>query len=384
MPHRISNDVKGNSMTWRRTFFATLAFLAATLVCLSMVPRAQAEDETGGSVYVMTNQPSGNTVIEYHRATNGLLRPSSMAPTGGLGGTGNGVGDVDPLGSQDSLVLSGDGARLLAVNAGSNEISVLGAGGSGLKLLSKVSSRGQFPNSVALRGNLVYVLNAHGTPNITGFRLAANGVLHHLPGSTRALPGGASAAPHDIVFSPDGARLLVSEGGTNQIDIFALGDDGRIKSVVTQTSPGGPFGLRFGRHGVLVVAEATTAALSTYQLTSDDTLNAISPSVADGQAATCWISITLSGQTFVSNTASGNLSSYQVRANGDAALLKPIAVSIAPGAPIDSALSSEEHFLYVEDSAPGMVFIFRVQDHGLARVGSVAGLPTTLQGIAAQ
>ena len=51
---------------------------------------------------------------------------------------------------------------------------------------------------------------------------------------------------------------------------------------------------------------------------------------------------------------------------------------------IDSALTSEENFLYVEDSARGIVFVFQVKDHGLASIGSVTGLPTTLQGIAAQ
>ncbi|MCU1300493.1 MAG: putative 3-carboxymuconate cyclase [Candidatus Sulfotelmatobacter sp.] len=371
-------------MTSRTTFFATLAILAATLAFLSRVPTAEAAEETSGSVYVMTNQPTGNRVIQYHRASNGSLKQNSIVSTGGLGGTGNGVGALDPLGSQNSLVLSGDGARLLAVNAGSNELSVLAAGSSGLRLLSRVPSGGDFPNSVAVRGNLVYVLNAHGSPNVTGFRLAANGVLHQLPGSTRALPGGTSAAPHDIVFSPDGARLLVSEGGTNQIDIFAIGSNGRITGIVTQPSPGGPFGLRFGRHEVLVVAEATTAAISTYQLTSDDTLNVVSASVPNGQMATCWLSITLSGETFTSNTASGNLSSYQVSADGNATLSNAIAANIAPGAPVDSALTSEEDFLYVEDSARGIVFVFRVKDHGLARIGSVTGLPTTLQGIAAQ
>ena len=42
------------------------------------------------------------------------------------------------------------------------------------------------------------------------------------PGSIRALPGGSAAAPHDIRFTPDGTRLVVSEGGTNMIDIFEL------------------------------------------------------------------------------------------------------------------------------------------------------------------
>jgi 6-phosphogluconolactonase len=353
-------------------------------------PIKAAQGETG-FVYVMTNQPAGNTVIQYLRASGGSLTQVGTASTGGLGGTGNGVGALDPLGSQDSLVLSGDGTRLLAVNAGSNEISALEAGSDRVRpcsstprLLSKVASGGEFPNSVALHGNLVYVLNAHGTPNVSGFRLDSNGVLHPIPGSTRNLPGGVNAAPHDVVFSPDGAHLLVTEGGTDQIDIFVIGDDGLITKVTSQPSPGGPFGLRFGRHDVLVVTEADANALSTYQLTKEDTLDVISPSIPDGQMASCWLSITLNGQTFVSNTGSGDLSSYQVSASGTAALVNAIAANIAPGAPIDSVLASNYRFLYVDDSARGDVFFFAVNGNNLAPIGSITGLPTTLQGIAAQ
>jgi 6-phosphogluconolactonase len=155
--------------------------------------------------------------------------------TGGLGGTGNGVGALDPLGSQDSLVLSGTGSLVLVVNAGSDQVSSLAAGGSGIRLLSTVASGGRFPNSVALNGNLAYVLNAHGRPNISGFRVSATGVLQPISHSTRNLPGGTASAAHDIRFSPDGTRLLVTEGGTNQIDIFELGNNGLVTGVTTQT-----------------------------------------------------------------------------------------------------------------------------------------------------
>lgn len=371
-------------MTSRALFLAQIIVLAVTLTVLPVVQPGEAAQMGSGFVYVMTNQLTGNTVIQYKRASSGLLTATATASTGGLGGTGNGAGTLDPLGSQDSLVLSGDGTRLLAVNAGSNELSVLGAGSSGVTMLSKVASEGEFPNSVALYGDLVYVLNAHGTPNVTGFRLDSDGMLHPISGSTRALPGGTSAAPHDIVFSPDGARLLVTEGGTNQIDIFAIGDDGLITNVTTQTSTGGPFGLRFGRNEILAVTEAGIGALTTYQLTGADTLNLISAPVPDGQMASCWLSVHLKGHTFVSNTGSGNFSSYQVSADGTAALVKPVAASIAPGAPIDSAFASDGKFLYVEDSARGSVFFFAVHGNGLAAIGGVNGLPTTLQGIAAQ
>lgn len=371
-------------MNYKAIFLKGMLALAITLAISLAVQPAQAAQAGSGFVYVMTNQPSGNMVIQYRRASNGLLTQTAMASTDGLGGTGNGVGALDPLGSQDSLVLSGDGTRLLAVNAGSNQLSALGAGDNGVQLLSRVASGGEFPNSVALSGDLVYVLNAHGTPNVTGFRLDATGVLHPIAGSTRALPGGTSAAPHDVVFSPDGSRLLVTEGGTNQIDIFAVGDDGLISGVTTQASPGGPFGLRFGRNDIVAVAEASAGALSTYQLTSEDTLIAISSSVPDGQKASCWLSMTLNGHTFVSNTGSGNVSSFQVGADGSATLEAAIAASIAPGAPIDSALASTGNFFYVDDSARGGIFIFAIHGNSLARIGSVNGLPTTLQGITAQ
>lgn len=367
-----------------RVMFAQIIVVVVALTVSLAAQSAGPSQTQSGFVYVMTNQPTGNKVIQYQRTTSGVLTQIATALTGGLGGTGNGVGALDPLGSQDSLVLSGDGTRLLAVNAGSNQLSTVGVGDHGLKLLSKVSSRGEFPNSVALHGNLVYVLNAHGTPNVSGFRLDAQGVLHPISGSTRALPGGTSAAPHDIVFSPDGARLLVSDGGTNEIDIFAIEDDGLIANVTTQASAGGPFGLRFGRDEVLAVTEAGAGALATYHLTDQNTLDVISPAIPDGQMATCWLSMTLNGHTFVSNTGSGNLSSYQISANGNAALVKPIVASIAPGAPIDSALASDGRFLYVEDSARGNVFLFAVHSNSLAAIGRVSGLPTTLQGIAAQ
>src|SRR5437763_11532549 len=133
--------------------FTTLLFFAlgAELLC-------QPAFAASGFVYVATNQPTGNAVVQYSRAANGSLARIATVCTGGKGGTGNGVGNLDPLGSQVSLVLNDVGTLLLVVNAGINELSALQAGAAGLKLLSKTSSGGLFPNSVALCGDLVYVL----------------------------------------------------------------------------------------------------------------------------------------------------------------------------------------------------------------------------------
>jgi 6-phosphogluconolactonase (cycloisomerase 2 family) len=239
---------------------------------------------------------------------------------------------------------------------------------------------------VALQGNLVYVLNAHGTPNISGFRVSSTGVLQPIAGSTRDLPGGTASGAHDIRFSPDGTRLLVTEGGTNQIDIFQLNNSGLATGVTTKASAGsGPFAMRFGRGGTLVVAEAGTNSVSSYALTAQNTLDVISPAVPSTQQATCWISLTGDGKFgFTSNTGSGTLSTYHISGNGTLDLESAVAGSINGGAPIDSALSSDSAFLYVVDSALGRVVFFQVHGASLKQIGSVSGLPTSVQGIAAQ
>jgi 6-phosphogluconolactonase len=365
---------------------ASRAAIAGVLISLFVVwfinvPMAQADRPRAGFVHVMTNQPTGNTVIRYERTRNGQLTMLQEVSTGGLGSAGT----TDPLASADSLVQNETGSLLLAVNAGSNQLSSLGVTNGTLNLVSIVSSGGDFPNSVALSGDLVYVLNAHGTPNISGFTLGTDGTLTPIANSTVNLPGGAASDPHDIRFSSDGSRLLVTEGGTNQIDIFEIGDDGTVTNTVTQPIAGAvPFGFAFTRNQVVVVTEAQSASVSTYRLTADNTLEPISTVVHDGQMATCWIALTRVGHTFVSNTGNGTLSSYQTAASGHLNLLHPVAASKPGSAPIDSALSRDNRFLYVEDSANGRVLIFRVSGTTIRSAGTVDGLPTSLQGILAQ
>jgi 6-phosphogluconolactonase (cycloisomerase 2 family) len=223
-------------------------------------------------------------------------------------------------------------------------------------------------------------------PNVTGFRVSSSGELSRIASSTRKLPGGMMAAPHDVHFTPDGTRLVVTEGGTNQIDIFELGNNGLITGVRTQPSAGsGPFGFRFGREATLLNSEANTGSVSSYDLTSEDTLQVISAAVPDTQKAACWITITGTASVgFISNTASGTISSYEIAPDGTLMLARIDAGSLGTGAPIDSARSFDSAFLYVDDSALGRIVIFKISGTSLAKIGAVSGLPTTLQGIAAQ
>ena len=72
-----------------------------------------------GAVYTQTNDPDRNEIIAYRRAIDGTLTPLGAYDTGGLG-----LGKPH-LASQSSVVLSRDGRWLFAVDAGSDELSVL-------------------------------------------------------------------------------------------------------------------------------------------------------------------------------------------------------------------------------------------------------------------
>ena len=64
------------------------------------------------------------------------------------------------------MVLTQDGHWLIAVDAGSNQVSVFQVNGGGsLTLAEAVGSQGTTPISVAVTDDVVYILNS-ATPNI--------------------------------------------------------------------------------------------------------------------------------------------------------------------------------------------------------------------------
>src|SRR5688500_14667380 len=79
---------------------------------------SSAQGNSPGSVYTLGNAADTNRVLAFSRTSKGELSPAGSYATGGQG-TGAG------LGSQGALALTEDGRWLLAVNAGSSELSVL-------------------------------------------------------------------------------------------------------------------------------------------------------------------------------------------------------------------------------------------------------------------
>jgi len=363
--------------------------VAATMVGLiAILPRTGWAGGRPGAVYVMTNQSSGNSVKVFHRDAAGMLTFAGSFATGG-DGTGSGA---DPLGSQGALTLSENNRLLFAVNAGSDSLSVFAVSGDQLNLLDTVASGGTMPVSVTVKDDLVYVLNASGAPNISGFafdRWAKR--LAPLAGSTQNLPGGAGSGPAQVSFSPDGGVLVVTEKNTNKIDTFVL-DDGVAQPGVSFASNGTtPFGFAFA-HDDAIVSDAAggpmgTSAVSSYEVEEDGDLQLVTPALGDTQSAACWLVVPVDGRlAYAINAGSGTISSYTVSAGGSLALLDATAASTGSGSvPTDAALTDNSRFLYVREGGNGTVMGFRIHSDGsLTFVASAAGVPSGSQGIAAR
>jgi hypothetical protein len=369
-----------------RPALAVLA-VAGTLALVGAAPAlAQDHPGRGGVVFVQTNELSGNKIDVFDQGGDGRLSLAGTYPTGGLGGAAAPGTESDHLASQGSLALSLDGKTLIAVNAGSDTVTSFRVHGDRLQLRSIVSSGGQFPNSVAVDGRLVYVLNAGGAGIVQGFRLHGSH-LAPIAGSARSLglangdPPNFLTAPGQVGFTPNGSKLLVTtKASTSSIDVFAVGNDGRLSAspVVNPSATPVPFAFTFGS-GRLVDGEAGTSSVTTYAVDPGGTLSD-PKSQSDGQAALCWI-LHIGGFYFVSNTGSNNVSSFTVDASGQPTLLHAVAATTNPG-PIDLATSGG--YLYVETGTNGTVDEFAVNGDGsLTPIGTVAGLPPGLEGIAA-
>jgi DNA-binding beta-propeller fold protein YncE len=311
-------------------------------------------------------------VVAYHRAADGTLTPAGSYATGGRGGILAGS-VVDHTASQGSLAYDPAHALLYAVNAGSSTISVFGVSGDRLALREILRSGGTFPVSIAVHGSLVYVLNAAGGGDVQGFKVIGS-LLAPLPGSRRALgldPNQTpqfTSTPGQVAFTPDGSQLIVTtKNNGNDIDVFGVGPVGRLSAhPVVNAEPGTvPFAITFDQSGHLVIAEAGTNALATFDLSPRGTVRLLN-AAGTGQAATCWVT-PAGSYLFASNAGSANVSGFSSSAQGALTLLGSTGTD--PGT-VDAA--SAAGFLYVQTGGNGIVDEFAIGTGGsLAKIGSV-------------
>lgn len=374
--------------TWK---LVSAGAAALALSALSALPASAAPGHRAGhlgprpapvhAVFAQSDAASGNTIVAYDRtATGGLVRVGSY-PTGGNGGVlGGSV--VDHLASEGSLAYDQQGRLLYAVNAGSDTITVFSVRGDRLARRQVIGSGGQFPVSIAIHGNLVFVLNAQGGGSVSGF-VRAGGFLIPVPAWHRALgldPDQTprfTSTPGQVGFSPDGAHLVVTtKNGANTVDVFRVGKFGPSAAPVVTSLPGTvPFGFAFDGYGHLVLTEAGPNVVATFRLAADGALTQLG-AAATGQAATCWVTAA-DGALYVSNAGSGTVSALRAGPKGSLAVLGATATDAGT---VDAAASADGQYLYVQAGGPGNVDAFRIGAGGSLTGTGVVTVPDAIGG----
>ena len=372
MSHRILRSVASAAL------FAPLATLALSTVASSASANASIaagdhHDAHVSTVYTETNAAAGNAVLAF-RKINGALTKVGTFATGGLG-------SGDGLGSQGAVVVDDD--HLLAVNAGSNQVSLFSIDRDGSLALDDIeSSAGTRPVSVTVRGKVAYVVNVT-SRTVSGFRIDGDR-LTPIAGSTTALPGDGAA---QVSLDAKGTRLVVTEKATNTIDVLPIGKGGAAGPAVSHVSTGAtPFGFAIDRHDNVIVSNANGGApgassLSSYQLTGSTGLASVSPAVGTTQTAACWVALSENERfAYTANAGSGTISSYTVARNGALTLLAPVAATPGTGA-VDMAVV--DGTLFALANGPHSVSAYDIGGDGsLTAAGSVA-IPAGVAGLAA-
>jgi 6-phosphogluconolactonase len=170
--------------------------------------------------------------------------------------------------------------------------------------------------------------------------------------------------PAQVLLDPQHHTLIVTEKGTNLIDLYPVANDGSLSGPKSVPSTGSlPFGMAFARPSSqpeLIVADGFgtgppnfIGAITAYRLAAGG-LAVIDGPVLGFQVAPCWMVITNDSRfAYTSNADSQAISGYRIDTNGTLSLL------IAGGAtgktpadtfPLEEALSRQSRFLYVLDS----------------------------------
>ncbi|HWD69607.1 MAG TPA: beta-propeller fold lactonase family protein [Solirubrobacteraceae bacterium] len=336
-----------------------------------------------GHVYLDGNTPGANTIAVYNRASDGSLTATPGSPFA-AGGAGLGAG----LGSQGAIQTADNGRFVLAVDAGSNQISVLQTNPNGSLTQvpgSPVSSGGVEPVSIAVHDNLVYVANdgnAGSSANYSGFYLTPFGQLIQLPGSTVNAPGAANDLG-DVLFNSTGTNLVGTEVASSEIDSFQVGPFGYLTP-----APGSPYaGQGLGAFGSAFSPTAPkqlfvtnphnvgndVGTVSAFNVAHNGQLASIGNSpFANGQNGPCWVAVTPDGHyVFVVNTGSGTVSRFSVDHAGSLTLLGTSPVNSNGGVGgTDDTISPDGLNLYVNETAA----------HGVAEMTITGGNLTELPG----
>ena len=219
-------------MIKRLPLLASLGVLATTAV-LGVAPAQAGENRVVGHAYVNDNTAGVNTVAVFDRHSDGSMTAHPGSPFA-IGGAGAGAG----LGSQGAIQATADGRYLVAVDAGSNQLSVLRVGWQGVPAWSVSRSRPEGSDRSASPSRPMG-WSTWPTSVTAAATTPASGCTTTVPSPPSRAPQ--SRCPRAQVsvtcfFNSTADRLVGTRDNTSLIDSFTVRRDGRLVAAV-----GSPF-----------------------------------------------------------------------------------------------------------------------------------------------
>jgi len=198
-----------------------------------------------GTVFSMTNEPA-NRLVAYPRNSDGTIGAPVYYNTSGLG-TGlspltQPLGPQNPFDTQHAVIRNNAGTRVYCVNAGSNSVSAFVVDQTGNVALARVyDSGGEYPTTLAISPNdqTLYVVNTGAQARLvsipvgTGrgsFVTKINGAvtLFQTQPVFPQTPPQSLSSPGDVVASPDGRYVLVSEKAASTVSAYRVASGGKL------------------------------------------------------------------------------------------------------------------------------------------------------------
>ena len=178
---------------------------------------------------------------------------------------------------------------------------------------------------------------------------------------------------------------MVTEKITNNIDVFSVRSDGSLSQPrITPDPIPGVFDVVFSPDGAALIVQtdgarnANVSSVSSYLVQEDGTLLPVTGSVPTLGNFACWIALTPNGQfAFASNTLSSSISGFAIGGSGTVTALPGTVVASQPADfnNLDIAVSDDATFVYTMNTGAGTIGIFAVQPNGSLKViGFASGL----------
>jgi 6-phosphogluconolactonase (cycloisomerase 2 family) len=310
-------------------------YILLTVVAISSCNKTgkfNPNNNNGDVVYFETNDAAGNGIMAYWHKNDSTLEliPGSPFATGGLG-VANPTQGLGPDDDDNQVRITSDYKFLLAVNPGSNSISVFNIGSEGQLAAvagSPFPSGGINPVSIGESGKYLYVVNkaiAPGAdvdpnPNYTPFTISEEGKLSPVPNSAFETTAGSSPSQalgsHDgrFVFGADFLGFMDTPA-VGTLRSFVINKQGGINPVAGTPyvipEKGGALGLwQNPRANVLYVGFPLAGQIGVYDIDPSSGALNFNNSVSSG-AAVCWLRTNSEGSNlYALNSAENSVSVF--------------------------------------------------------------------------